>query len=54
MYTASRSHSPLRAIAWACFGPFVALGGLLLLVFGFGVLAIAVRLAAVLFKHAGI
>jgi len=53
MSTASRSLSLLRIVAWACFGPFVALGGLVLLVFGFGALAVGVRLLLALFGHAG-
>jgi len=53
MATAFRAPSLLRVIAWACFGPFVALGGLALLVFGFGALAIGVRLLLALFGHGG-
>jgi len=53
MATASRSPSLLRVIAWACFGPFVALGGLALLVLGFGALAVGVRLLLALFGHDG-
>ena len=49
--TASRSPSLFRVIAWACLGPFVALGGLALLVFGFGALAVGVRLLLALFRH---
>lgn len=48
MPTVSRSSSLLRVIKWACLGPFVVLGGLLLLIFGLGALAIAVRLLGVL------
>jgi hypothetical protein len=51
--TASRSPSLLRIIGWACFGPFVALGALALLVFGFGALAVGVRLLLALFGHGG-
>ena len=53
MSTASASRSPwlFRVIAWACLGPFVALGGLALLVFGFGALAVGVRLLLALFRH---
>jgi len=40
-------------IAWACLGPFVAVGGLALLVFGFGALAIGVRLVLALFGNGG-
>lgn len=54
MSTASRSPSLLRVIAWVCLGPFAALGGLALLVFGFGVLAIGVQLLLVLLEHAGV
>ena len=54
MSTASRSSSLLRIIAWACLWPFVAVGGLALLVFGFGALAVGVRLVQVLLKHAGV
>jgi hypothetical protein len=46
--------SLLRIIAWACLGPFAAIGGLALLVFGFGALAICVRLLVALFGHAGV
>jgi hypothetical protein len=53
MSTASRSASLLRIVAWACFGPFVALGGLALLVFAFGALAVGVRLLLALFGHGG-
>ena len=51
MATVSRPPSLLRFIAWACVGPFVALGGLALLVFGFGALAVGVRLLLALFRH---
>jgi hypothetical protein len=51
--TASRSPSLLRVVGWACLGPFAALGGLALLVFGFGALAVGVRLLLVLLKHSG-
>jgi hypothetical protein len=54
MSTASRSHFLLRAIAWAYLGPAIALGGLAVCVFGFGALAVAVRLVLVLFKQAGV
>jgi hypothetical protein len=54
MSTASRSHFLLRAIAWACLGPFVALGGLAVCVFGFAALSVAVRLVLVLFTQAGV
>jgi hypothetical protein len=53
MPTASRSPSLLRVVAWACFGPFVALGGLALLVFGLGALAVGVRLLLALFGYVG-
>jgi len=51
MITASRSPSLLRVIAWACCAPFVAIGSLALLVFGFGALAVGVRLLLALFGH---
>ncbi len=54
MSTASRSPSLLRVIAWACLGPFAALGGLALLVFGLGAVAIGVRLLLALFGHGGV
>jgi hypothetical protein len=53
MATASPAPSLLRVIAWACFGPFVAFGGLALLVFGFGALAVGARLLLALFGHSG-
>lgn len=49
MSTASRSPSLLRLIAWACLAPLAAVGGLAVLVFGFGALAIFVRLLVALF-----
>jgi hypothetical protein len=54
MSTAARSSSLLRVIAWACLGPFAALGGLALLVFGFGVLVVGIRLLLALFGHGGV
>jgi hypothetical protein len=53
MATVSRSPFFLRAILWVCLGPFVALGGLALLVFGLGALAIGVRLVAALLSRPG-
>ena len=53
MSRTSRSPSLLRVIAWTCLGPFAALGGLVLLVFGFGALAVGVRLVLALFGHGG-
>lgn len=50
----ARSPSLLRLIAWACLGPFAAVGGLAVLVFGFGALAICVRLILALFGHGGV
>jgi len=50
----SSSHSWLSLAAWFYIGPFVAIGVLVLLVFGFAVLAIATQALAVLFKHVGI
>ena len=52
MSTVSRSPSLPRAIAWVCLGPFVALAGLVLLVFGLGALAIGVRLMVALLSSA--
>jgi hypothetical protein len=52
MATVSRSSSLARLIRWACLGPFVFLGGLLLLVFGFAALAVAVQVVRVLLGHA--
>jgi len=40
--------------AWFCLGPFVAIAVLALLVLGFGALAVAAQLIAVLLKHAGV
>ena len=54
MSTISRSPSLLRVVAWACLAPFVVLGGLALLVFGLGALAIGVRLLLALFGYGGI
>jgi len=50
------SHSPLllRVVVWACLAPFVALGGLALLVFGLGALAIGIRLLLALFGYGGL
>jgi hypothetical protein len=52
MSTLSRSPSLPRVIVWACLGPFVALGGLALLVFGLGALAIGLRLVVALLSGA--
>ncbi|MEO8481554.1 MAG: hypothetical protein ABI634_05040 [Acidobacteriota bacterium] len=49
----SRSPSLLRVVAWACLAPFAAIAGLGLLVFGFGALAIGVRLFLALFGLGG-
>ena len=54
MSTVSRTSSLLRAIVWACLGPFVALGGLVLVVFGLGALALGVRLVVALLSSAGV
>jgi hypothetical protein len=54
MSIASRSPSLFRVIAWACLGPFAAVGGLAVLVFGFGALAVCVRLLLALFGHGGV
>jgi hypothetical protein len=50
----TRPHSLIRAIAWAVCAPFIAIAGLALFVFGFGVLAVAVQLVAAMLKHAGV
>jgi hypothetical protein len=52
--TASRSPALLRVLAWACLGPVAALGGLAVLVFGFGALAVGVRILLALFGHGGV
>jgi len=52
MATVSRSSSLARVIGRAFLGPFVVLGGLLLLVFGFAALAVAVQVVRVLLGHA--
>jgi hypothetical protein len=44
----------LRAALWVYVGPFIAIGGLALFVFGFAVLAVLVQLVAAMFKHAGV
>lgn len=50
----SLSRSVFSAAVWFYLGPFVAIGGLALLIFGFGMLALAFHALAVLLKHAGI
>lgn len=50
----SASRSFLSMTAWFFFGPFVAIAALALLVLGFGALAVAVQLIAVLLKYAGL
>ncbi len=50
----SASRSFLSMAAWFCLGPFVAIAVLALLVLGFGALAVAAQLIAVLLKHAGV
>ena len=50
----SASRSFLSMAAWFFLGPFVAIAVLALLVLGFGGLAVAVQLVAVLLKHAGL
>ena len=50
----SVSRSFLSMAAWFYLAPFVAIGVLAFLVFGFGALAIAVQLLTVLLKHLGI
>jgi hypothetical protein len=54
MSIASRSPSLLRVIAWAWLGPFAAVAAVALLVFGFGALAVCVRLLLALFGHSGV
>ena len=54
MRSRSTSRSLLRAALWVYVGPFTAIGGLALFVFGFGVLAVLVQLVAAMFKHAGV
>jgi hypothetical protein len=53
MSAAPQSPSFLRVIAWACLGPFAALGGLTLLVFGFSALAVGAPLLLALFENGG-
>lgn len=48
-----RRRSLVRTALWIVFGPFVAVAGLLLFVFGFALLAVVMQLAAVAFRHAG-
>jgi hypothetical protein len=54
MRAPSRPRSVLRAIAWVYMGPFLVIGGIALLAFSLGVLAIVVQLLASLLKHAGV
>jgi hypothetical protein len=42
----------LRTVAWVYFGPVIAIGALMLFVFGFAVLAVAAQLVGVMLKHA--
>src|SRR5260221_14105069 len=51
---ASTPRSLVRAAAWVFVGPFLAIGGLALVAFGCGVLAVVVQLLATLLKHAGL
>ena len=50
----SAPRSFLSVATWFFLGPFVAIALLALLVLGFGGLAVAVQLVAVLLKHAGV
>ena len=50
----SVSRSFLSAATWFFLRPFVAIALLALLVLGFGGLAVAMQLIAVLLKHAGV
>ena len=50
----SLSRSWLSTAAWFYIGPFVAIAGLALFVFGFAVLAAAMQALAAFLKHIGI
>lgn len=50
----SASRSFLSTAAWLFFGPLIAIAALALVVLGFGALAVAAQLIAVLLKHVGI
>jgi hypothetical protein len=50
----SLSRSWLSLAAWFYIGPFVVVCSLALLVLGFGVLAMAIQMAAALLKQVGI
>jgi hypothetical protein len=52
--SSTQPRSILRVAAWAYLGPLVAIGGLALFVFGFGVFAVVMQLVAAMLKHAGI
>ena len=54
MRASSQPRSLLRTAALVYFGPLIAVGALALLVFGFGLLAVALQLVAALLKYAGI
>jgi len=40
--------------AWLFVGPFLVVGGLALVVFGFGLFAVTMQLLAELLRHAGV
>jgi hypothetical protein len=52
--SSTQPRSILRVAAWAYLGPLVAIGGLALFVFGFGLFAVVMQLVAAMLKHAGI
>ena len=54
MRSSSRDHSLLSAVIWVFVGPLIALGGLVIFVFGFSVLAVAMQLVAAMLEHARI
>ena len=50
----SVSRSWLSMAAWFYIGPFVAIAGLALFVFGFAILAVAMQALVAFLKHLGI
>ena len=54
MCAVSNPRSVWRIAAWMYVWPFVAIAGLALVAFGFGVLAVVVQLLATLVTHAGL
>ena len=52
MRSSSRDHSIFSTVIWVFVGPFIALGGLAIFVFGFSVLAVAMQLVVAMLKHA--